>query len=210
MSERIKEPLYDYKVIPLTKTIHKRAYSAILPTRASLSQAGRVVLITGGGSGIGLEIAKSFALAGALRVIIVGRNATKLQDVVEELEQEFATDSTHPTKFEARECQILDSDSIEKLWSGLAADGVHVDALVLNAAMTGVGKMWDLGWEWIWKQFEVNVRAHHQFCYLLDQQPALKGKQVSTEDSSFSHGIIAELTYTLTEIHRQRGYLGHT
>lgn len=40
---------------------------------------GKTILITGGGSGIGLEAAKQFLAAGA-KVIITGRNQNKLED----------------------------------------------------------------------------------------------------------------------------------
>lgn len=192
MSEQIKEPLYDYHVIPLTEKLHKREYPAILPTRSALSQAGHTVLVTGGGTGIGFAIVKAFALAGASKVIIVGRSAAKLQGAIKDLQQETAG---AVTAFEARECQIPDPKSIDALWDGLAADGVHVDVLVLNAAMMGVGKMWDLEWQWVWSQFEVNVRSHHQFCYRFDQQPTFKGRQVSAIQS-----VVLE-TNVLTEIY---------
>lgn len=204
MSEQIKEPLYDYHVIPLTEKLHKREYPAISPTRPAVSQAGRTVLVTGGGTGIGYAIVKAFALAGASKIIIVGRSAAKLQGAIGDLHQETAGEVT---EFEARECQIPDPKSIDALWDGLAADGIHVDVLVLNAAMMGVGKMWDLEWQWVWNQFEVNVRSHHQFCYRFDQQPAFKGRQVSSIQSPVLETNV--LTENLLEIRRQRSNLGH-
>lgn len=180
MPKQVEEPLFDYKIIPLTEKIHKRAYPAILPDRSSLSQAGRTVLITGGSAGIGHSIAKAFAVAGASRIIIVGRDVVKFQGAVDDLQKESAGSNT---RFEGRECHISEPESIDKLWDGLAADGIHVDVLVLNAAMTGLGKMWELEWQWVWRQFEVNVRAHHQFCHRLAQQPTSEGKQVRNRGS---------------------------
>jgi hypothetical protein len=49
----------------ITKTVHRDVYPAISPSRPELSQAGRVVLVTGGGTGVGHSIARSFVRASA-------------------------------------------------------------------------------------------------------------------------------------------------
>ena len=45
---------------------------------------GKVALITGGGTGIGLEIARAYVREGA-RVYITGRREAKLREAVEEI-----------------------------------------------------------------------------------------------------------------------------
>lgn len=54
-------------------------------TFAKDALAGRVAVITGGGSGIGFGIAKAFAAAGA-RLVLASRNEEKLQNAVKEIE----------------------------------------------------------------------------------------------------------------------------
>jgi NADP-dependent 3-hydroxy acid dehydrogenase YdfG len=68
--------------------------------------AGKVAVITGGGSGVGKATAALFLREGA-RVVIAGRNATKLDAVAHELKADetlrtLPTDVTH-----AGECQAL-------------------------------------------------------------------------------------------------------
>lgn len=65
--------------VSFTKTWHNDTYPAIAPTRPELSAAGKNVVITGGGTGIGKATAIAFAQAGAKSVSIVGRRLDRLQ-----------------------------------------------------------------------------------------------------------------------------------
>ncbi|KAJ3982295.1 short-chain dehydrogenase/reductase [Lentinula detonsa] len=114
-----------------TKTHHHDTYPAISPKKPTLSQAGRSVLITGGGGGIGFEIARSFAKAGASRVIIVGRRSSVLDAAAVKLREEFKDSST---EFIARQGDIGDDASVSSLWDFLHSQNIFVRVLVLNAA----------------------------------------------------------------------------
>ncbi|KAJ3935987.1 MAG: short-chain dehydrogenase/reductase [Lentinula lateritia] len=115
----------------ITSTYHRDTYPAISPTKPSLSQAGRAILITGGGGGIGFEIARSFARAGASTIIIVGRRTAVLDAAAVKLREEFK-DST--TEFIAHQGDIGDDASISSLWDFLNSRNIFVRVLVLNAA----------------------------------------------------------------------------
>ncbi|KAI8723654.1 hypothetical protein NCS52_00221800 [Fusarium sp. LHS14.1] len=156
-----------YRAFEITKTSHRTSYPAISPSKSSLSQAGKTVLITGGSGGIGFAIARAFGEAGAEKVIIVGRDEAKVVSAAEQLKEQ---NKGSATVFEGRVCQLADSESIDKLWDSFEADGTKIDTIVLNAAMTGqFGPIESLGWKKVWKEFEVNVRSYHQFCERLHQ-----------------------------------------
>ncbi|KIK66731.1 hypothetical protein GYMLUDRAFT_238967 [Collybiopsis luxurians FD-317 M1] len=116
----------------LTATYHTTTYPAISPTKLSLSQAGKTILITGGGGGIGFEIARSFAKASAARVIIIGRRSGLLDEAVVKLRDEFGT--TGPTEFMACQGDISNDESITALWEYLHSQNIFVHVLILNAA----------------------------------------------------------------------------
>ncbi|KAF5369146.1 hypothetical protein D9757_011079 [Collybiopsis confluens] len=113
----------------LTKTFHRDTYPGISPTKSSLSQKGKTVLITGGGGGIGFEIARSFAKASAARVIIIGRRSSVLDDAVKKLRGEFKKG----TEFIARQGDIGSDDSVNALWEFVHSKNILVHVLVLNA-----------------------------------------------------------------------------
>lgn len=79
------EALAEIMDTDFTPTIHKTIYPAISPTRAELSQASRVILMTGGGIGIGKSIAQHFVLASAAHVVTIGRHLDILHATAAEL-----------------------------------------------------------------------------------------------------------------------------
>lgn len=81
------------------------------------SFAGKRVLITGGGSGIGADLAQAFANAGA-GVIIAGRTESKLQQVV----------AAHPG-IEYRVADVTDAASVVALFSDIDS----LDIVIANA-----------------------------------------------------------------------------
>ncbi|KAE9398805.1 short-chain dehydrogenase/reductase [Gymnopus androsaceus JB14] len=115
----------------VTPTYHKDTYPSISPTKPSLTQAGKTVLITGGGGGIGFEIARSFAKASASKIIIINRRAGLLDEALAKLRQEFRGDTT---EFIAHQADMASDSSVTSLWEFLHSQNILVHVLILNAA----------------------------------------------------------------------------
>ncbi|ENH75641.1 Dehydrogenase/reductase SDR family member 2 [Fusarium oxysporum f. sp. cubense race 1] len=149
--------------LPGLKTLHKKPYPVIYPTRPELSQEGRTILITGGNSGIGFSIARSFVISKAKRVIVASRRHDSIQTAVSKLAKQ-AKDSDSPTAAEGRVCDVGDLNSTASRWQGLKDDGIHVDTLVLSAASLGKNKpLLEAGRDGVWDDFETNTRATIDF-----------------------------------------------
>ena len=80
-----QEPLKVPSFTSFTSTWHSTPYALISPSRPELSAAGRTVVVTGGGTGIGKAIAKAFAQAGASSVAILGRRVDRLRSAIKEI-----------------------------------------------------------------------------------------------------------------------------
>lgn len=83
-----------------TKTWHNQPYDAISPLRKELSAAGKAVVITGGGTGIGKAIATAFARAGARYVAMLGRREETLKAAVSEISSIINKDSSTMVQYE--------------------------------------------------------------------------------------------------------------
>jgi len=104
--------------------------------------AGRVVVVTGGGSGIGRCVAHELASLGAA-VALVGRKAEKLQIVCDEITQDGGAASIHV-------CDIRQEDAVKATIAAILAQHGHIDGLVNNAGgqfMTPLEAISAKGWE---------------------------------------------------------------
>jgi NAD(P)-dependent dehydrogenase (short-subunit alcohol dehydrogenase family) len=87
--------------------------------------AGRVAVITGGGTGLGREVALSFAALGA-EVVIAGRTATTLDQVTAAITELGGSCLAIPTN-------IRDADQVEALRDAVYEKLGRVDCLINNA-----------------------------------------------------------------------------
>ncbi|MBV7329027.1 SDR family NAD(P)-dependent oxidoreductase [Chloroflexi bacterium TSY] len=88
-----------------------------------MQASGKTVLITGGGSGIGLHLAKEFLKNGS-KVIICGRTVAKLEQAQKE-----------NRGLEIAQCDISDSEQIQALLDKCDREFGGIDILVNNAAV---------------------------------------------------------------------------
>jgi NAD(P)-dependent dehydrogenase (short-subunit alcohol dehydrogenase family) len=94
---------------------------------ANKAGQGRVVVITGGGSGIGLAMARTFARNG-YAVVITGRDLQRLHQAISEIKGDEGAVT-------AIACDVRDPASVEKLFHEIGKRHSTLDVLINNAGV---------------------------------------------------------------------------
>ncbi|KAJ5438286.1 Short-chain dehydrogenase/reductase SDR [Penicillium daleae] len=114
---------------PFTQEHHTAPYAGIDPRRPAVSAAGKTILITGGGSGIGPRIAEAFAVAGSKQIVLLGRTNSTL------LKTKSTLESTHSgLKVLIFVADITDVSAVNAAFHGTRATFGPIDIFVSNAA----------------------------------------------------------------------------
>ena len=109
----------------------------------------QVVWLTGGGSGLGREMALEFARQGAT-VAVSGRREDRLKEVVQALEEQGARGLAVP-------CDVTDEPSVQAAVASVVEAFGRIDVVVANAGFAVSGRVAELSHEEWRRQFDVNV-----------------------------------------------------
>lgn len=127
----------------------------------------RQVLISGGGSGIGLACARRFLAAGD-GVLLCGRSLERLESARRELE------SAHSGRVEIQVCDVGRAEEVEVLGRILLAAARPVDVLVNNAGLFTAGSLLKAREEDARAMWETQVMGPWRLLRLC-ADPALRG-----------------------------------
>jgi 3-oxoacyl-[acyl-carrier protein] reductase len=112
---------------------------------------GQVALVTGGGRGIGANVARELAQAG-MRVALSARTREQVERTATEIGGLGIV------------ADVSDAESVQGLVEEVERELGPIDLLVANAGIGGEGRTWERDpAEW-WRTFEVNVLGVHLCC----------------------------------------------
>lgn len=136
-----------------TKVYHTTAYPSISPSRSALSTAGKSILVTGAGSGIGPKLAEAFAIAGSTQIALLGRTASTLASTKASLE------ASHPgIQVITLVADLKNKSAIDSAFAITKAAFGRIDVLISNAGYFSTGSLVSDApiAEW-WQSMEINV-----------------------------------------------------
>ncbi|KXT04917.1 hypothetical protein AC578_3436 [Pseudocercospora eumusae] len=140
-----------------TNTVHRSVYPAIDPSNSSNSAAGKVVLVTGGGSGVGKGIAQAYVKAGAKAVAILGRRENVLAEAKKDIEE-----SSSSTKILTFKADIVDAKALENAFATTQKEVGPIDITVANAGyLPSPGSLTDenLDFEEYMTSFDIHIKG---------------------------------------------------
>ncbi len=112
--------------------------------------AGTVAVVTGGGRGLGQEVAFRLAAEGA-HVAVAARSADQLAETVGRIEASGGSASAYTV-------DISDQEAVQDMVWAVEAQAGPVDLLVNNAAVIWpLGPAWEIAPEQWWRLFEINL-----------------------------------------------------
>lgn len=135
-----------------TKVWHTETYPAISSSRPELSAKGKTILVTGGGTGIGASIAKSFASAGAAKVILIGRTATTLKSTQEEIQL-----SSPGVEVVVSVADVRDETAVNTAFHSFG--DIQIDVLVSNAGYGVLSSIKNMNIDKAWEVVETNMKG---------------------------------------------------
>ncbi|KAK7190301.1 hypothetical protein DPSP01_006125 [Paraphaeosphaeria sporulosa] len=141
----------------LTKAMHRDVYPAVDPKRLAPLASDKVILITGSGGGLGYAVAKTWTLANAKGVVLVGRDEQKLDSVAKELKGNILVASGDITK----------EDDVKAIFEKAIAKFGAVDVVLNAAGIVNYGTIGEMEPSQWWAEHEINVKATYILAHYL-------------------------------------------
>lgn len=173
---------------PTTKW-HSDTYSTLSPSRPELSAKGKTVLITGGGTGIGAETARSFAEAGASRIALLGRREQPLLDTKASIEQRFPGVEVFTASTD-----VTNKSQVDDAFKGFVSND-KLDVLVSNAAVQGPAESVEAANEAEWLDaIQTNLKGSFNVAQAFLRHASKDAVVVEVNSSAAHHNFAPQYT----------------
>ncbi|NIM48088.1 MAG: glucose 1-dehydrogenase [Gemmatimonadales bacterium] len=160
-------------------------------TRDAFRLDGKRAVVTGGGSGIGQAIARTFAARGAVVHIL---------DVNQEAAEQTAREVVERGRAVAHRCDVTDGAEVERVFGEILSEG-GIDILVNNAGIAHVGSLEQTTADDFDRIYRVNVKGVYHCMHACIASMKEKGGGVILNMASVaaSVGIADRFAYSMSK-----------
>lgn len=189
-------PEYPTKIPSLTKTWHHSPGAELNPLAPTLSAQGKVVLVTGGGTGIGKATAIAFAQAKARAVIITGRTPSSLDAAKIEIEQAAKAQNNQNFECLPLRVDVTDVKATDDAFLLVTQKFGRIDVLISNAGYLDQQlSIADSDLDDYWQSYEINVKgALIVTRAFVKTHPRLKAPAAISQDSTIPKPVIVNIS----------------
>ncbi|CAM1508105.1 Fc.00g049530.m01.CDS01 [Cosmosporella sp. VM-42] len=150
-------PDYWTEALQFTEHVHRDVYPAIDPSLDKIRTIakGKVVLVTGAGSGFGEGACRQWAKAGAEAIVLAARCRDRIDAVAQSLSV-----IAPATKTLAIATDVVSETQVEELFSQAVEGFGHVDVVVHAAGVLGpISSLSEATVDSWWQSFEINAKG---------------------------------------------------
>ncbi|KAL5333738.1 hypothetical protein BJX70DRAFT_47862 [Aspergillus crustosus] len=148
------DPDYFVKNMAFTKNAYRDLYPAIDPTRPELSQAGKVIVITGASRGLGQGFAIAFARANAAAIAILGRSAEGLAETERRI-----SEVNQQTKVLSLVVDVTDEAGVNSAFQEIKSQLGTPHVLINNAGVFVLENLAESKMDTFWGTIEINLKG---------------------------------------------------
>ena len=166
MASGSTDPLALTRPFALTPTIRREPYEALSPYIASNQHQGKVILITGAGTGIGAAAARVWASAKVAGIALVGRNESKLNETAKSVTKLVSDVDVLPVS-----ADLVDDDAVKGMFEIVKQHFGHSPDILLSCAGGNVQtlKVGEKGTAEWWTDFVSSARPSFFLEWIADE-----------------------------------------
>ncbi|KAL4977128.1 hypothetical protein BDW66DRAFT_133440 [Aspergillus desertorum] len=193
------DPNLHVKAMAFTKNAYRDIYPAIKPTRAELSQAGKVVVITGASRGLGRGFAIAFAHAKAGAIALLGRSGEGLAETEKQVKE-----ISPATTVLSIVVDVLDEDGINAAFEKIMKQCGIPHVLINNAGYLVLETIAESTVDSFWKVQEINVKGMlivtKAFLKSIESVPEEQRAILNLTSVSSQYAAVTMDSYTISKV----------
>lgn len=159
---------------------------------------GRVALVTGCSTGLGVQMARALASQGCT-IVPIARRLEKLQEVAEMLKSEFGVDA-HPIR-----CDITSTENVEAMVKEIMDKYGRIDVLINNAGTGAVAPAEDITDEQFQNEMNIDLFGSFKVARAVAKQAMIPQKYGRIINIASMYGLVGNKIAPASPYHAAKG-----